>query len=160
MRRWGLCLWAIMLATTCAAVAGCGGSEEATANAPVTTTAPALGGIDRLAAEANRTERVLEDRVKALTEVDSVSDVGPELENVVTELHQSAGRLQALQLSSDLEAPRDGLAQALRSLADTLEDVRSEVENLDVGGALDALGNLDLSDAEAAIAEIQRLAGG
>jgi len=38
--------------------------------------------------------------------------------------------------------------------------VRSDVENLDVAGALDALGNLDLSDAEAAIEEIQRLAGG
>jgi hypothetical protein len=45
-------------------------------------------------------------------------------------------------------------------LAETLGDVRSDVENLDVGGALDALGNLDLSDAEAAIAEIQRLTGG
>jgi hypothetical protein len=38
--------------------------------------------------------------------------------------------------------------------------VRSDVEHLDVGGALDALGNLDLSDAKAAIEEIQRLAGG
>jgi chromosome segregation ATPase len=121
-------------------------------------TAPALGGIDRLAAEANRTERLLEDRVRALTEIDSLTDVSPRLQGLETELQNSAKRLEALELSNDLVAPRDGLAQALRSLAETLGDVRSDVENL--GGALDALGNLDLSDAEAAIAEIQRLTGG
>ena len=147
----------------CAAVAflpaGCGGGE-ATTTAPPTTTASALGGIDRLAEEANRTEQLLEDRVRALTEIDSLSDVDPKLEGVVTELQQAAGRLQNLQLSSELDATRDALANALSDLADTLEEVRSEIESLDVGGALDALGNLDLSDAEAAIAEIQRLAGG
>jgi len=147
----------------CAAVAflaaGCGGGE-ATTTAPPTTTAPALGGIDRLAEEANRTEQLLEDRVRALTEIDSLSDVDPKLEGVVMELQQAAGRLQNLQLSSELDAPRDALANALSDLADTLEEVRSEIESLDVRGALDAFGNLDLSDAEAAIAEIQRLAGG
>jgi hypothetical protein len=119
-----------------------------------------LGGVDRLAAEANRTERLLEDRVRALTEIDSLTDVSPRLKGLETELQNAAKRLEGLQLSNDLIAPRDGLARALRSLAEMLGDVRSDMENLDVSGALDALGNLDLSDAEAAIAEIQRLAGG
>jgi hypothetical protein len=86
--------------------------------------------------------------------------VSPRLKGLETELQNAAKRLEGLELSNDLIAPRDGLARALRSLAETLADVRSDVENLDVSGALDALGNLDLSDAEAAIAEIQRLAGG
>jgi hypothetical protein len=159
MRPWGLCLRAIMLVAVCAVFAGCG-DKETVATTQATTTAPALGGIDRLAAEANRTERLLEDRVRALTEIDSLRDVSPRLQGLETALRNSAKRLEALELSNDLVAPRDGLAQALRSLAETLGDVRSDVENLDVGGALDALGNLDLSDAEAAIAEIQRLAGG
>jgi hypothetical protein len=159
MRRWGLCVRAIMLVAVCAVFAACG-DKETVAPSLATTTAPALGGIDRLAAEANRTERLLEDRVRALTEIDSLTDVSPRLQGLETELQDSAERLEALELSNDLVAPRDGLAQALRSLAETLGDVRSDVENLDVGGALDALGNLDLSDAEAAIAEIQRLAGG
>jgi hypothetical protein len=157
MRRWGLCLRAIMLVAVCAVLAGCGDKETA---APTQATTPALGGIDRLAAEANRTERLLEDRVRALTEIDSLTDVSPRLQGLETELQNAAKRLEGLELSNDLVAPRDGLAQALRSLAETLGDVRSDVENLDVGGALDTLGNLDLSDAEAAIAEIQRLAGG
>jgi hypothetical protein len=148
-----------MLVAVCAVLAGCG-NEETVAPTQVTTTAPALGGIDRLAAEANRTERLLEDRVRALTEIDSLTDVSPRLKALETELQNAAKRLAGLQLSNDLVAPRDGLARALRSLAETLGDVRSDVENLDVGAALDALGNLDLSDAEAAIAEIQRLAGG
>jgi hypothetical protein len=159
MRRWGLCLCTIMLAAAVAVLAGCGDKETA-APTQATTTAPALGGIDKLTAEANRTERLLEDRVRALTEIDSLTDVSPQLEGLETELQNAANRLESLQLSNDLVAPRDGLARALRSLADTLRDVRSDVENLDLGGALDALGNLDLSDAEAAIAEIQRLAGG
>jgi hypothetical protein len=159
MRRWGLCFSVIMLAAIAAVLAGCGDKETA-APTQATTTAPALGGIDKLTAEANRTEQLLEDRVRALTEIDSLSDVGPQLEAVVTELRQAAGRLQNLQLSSELDAPRNALARALRSLADTIDNVRSDVQNLDVSGALDALGNLDLSDAEAAIAEIQRLAGG
>ena len=159
MRRWGLCLRAIMLVAVCAVFAGCG-DKETVAPTQATTTAPALGGIDRLTAEANRTERLLEDRVRALTEIDSLTDVSPRLQGLETALRNSAKRLEALELSNDLVAPRDGLAQALRSLAETLGDVRSDVENLDVGGALDALGNIDLSDAEAAIAEIQRLAGG
>jgi hypothetical protein len=159
MRRCGLYLCAFTLVATCAVLAGCGDKETA-APTQATTTAPALGGIDKLTAEADRTEQLLEDRVRSLTQIDSLSDVGPQLEGVVTELQQAAGRLQALQLSSELDAPRDALARALRSLADTLDNVRSDVENLDLGGALDALGNLDLSDAEAAIAEIQRLAGG
>jgi hypothetical protein len=86
--------------------------------------------------------------------------VSRRLEGLEGELQNAVKRLEALQLSNDLVAPRNGLAQALRGVAETLGDVRSDVENLDVGGALDALGNLDLSDAEAAIAEIQRLAGG
>jgi hypothetical protein len=159
MRRWGLCLCTIMLAAAVAVLAGCGDKETA-APTQATTTAPALGGIDKLTAEANRTERLLEDRIRALTEIDSLTDVSPQLEGLETELQNAANRLESLQLSNDLVAPRDGLARALRSLADTLRDVRSDVENLDLGGALDALGNLDLSDAEAAIAEIQRLAGG
>ena len=159
MRRWGSCLCPFMLVAVCAALAGCG-DKETVAPTQATTTAPALGGIDRLAAEANRTERLLEDRVRALMEIDSLTDVSPRLQGLETELQNSAKRLEALDLSNDLVAPRDGLAQALRSLAETLGDVRSDVENLDVGGALDALGNLDLSDAEAAIAEIQRLTGG
>ena len=159
MRRWGLCVRAIMLVAVCAVFAGCG-DKETVAPTHATTTAPALGGIDRLAAEANRTERLLEDRVRALMEIDSLTDASPRLQGLETELQNSAKRLEALELSNDLVAPRDGLAQALRSLAETLGDVRSDVENLDVGGALDALGNLDLSDAEAAIAEIQRLSGG
>jgi hypothetical protein len=159
MRRWGLCLCATVLVATCPVLAGCG-DKEAAATTQATTTTPALGGIDRLAAEANRTERLLEDRVRALAEIDSLTDVSPRLKGLETELENAAKRLEELQLSSNLVAPRDGLAQALRSLADTLGDVRSDVENLDVGGALDALGNLDLSDAEAAIEEIQRLAGG
>jgi hypothetical protein len=148
-----------MLVAVCAALAGCG-DKESVAPTQATTTPPALGGIDRLAAEANRTERLLEDRVRALTEIDSLTDVSPRLKGLETELQNAAKRLESLELSNDLIAPRDGLARALRSLAETLGDVRSDVENLDVGGALDALGNLDLSDAEAAIAEIQRLAGG
>ena len=159
MRRWGLSLRAIMLVAVCAVLAGCG-DEETLAPTQATTTAPALGGIDRLAAEANRSERLLEDRVRALAEIDSLTDVSPRLEELEAELQSAAKRLEALQLSNDLVAPRNALAQALRSLAETLGDVRSNVENLDVGGALDALGNLDLSDAEAAIAEIQRLADG
>jgi hypothetical protein len=159
MRRWGLSLRTIMLVAVCAVLAGCGDKETVTPT-QATTTAPVLGGIDRLAAEANRTERILEDRVRALAEIDSLADVGPRLEGLETELEDAAKRLEALQLSDDLVAPRNALAQALRSLAETLGDVRSDVENLDVGGALDKLGNLDLSDAEAAIAEIQRLAGG
>jgi hypothetical protein len=159
MRRWGLCLCAFVLVAVCAALAGCGNKETA-ATTQATTTAPTLGGIDRLAAEANRIERLLEDRVMALAEIDSLTDVSPQLEGLETELKNAADRLEGLQLSKDLEAPRDGLARALRGLADTLRGVRSDVENLDLGGALDALGNLDLSDAEAAIAEIQRLAGG
>ncbi len=86
--------------------------------------------------------------------------MSPRLKGLETELQNAAKRLEGLELSNDLVAPRNALAQALRSLAETLGDVRTDVENLDVGGALDALGNLDLSDAEAAIAEIQRLAGG
>jgi len=159
MRRWGLCLRAITLVAVCAALAGCGDKETA-APTQATTTAPALGGIDRLAAEVNRTERLLEDRVRALAEIDSLTDVSRRLEGLEGELQNAVKRLEALQLSNDLVAPRNGLAQALRGVAETLGDVRSDVENLDVGGALDALGNLDLSDAEAAIAEIQRLAGG
>jgi hypothetical protein len=159
MRRWGLCVCATVLVAVCAVLAGCG-DKETVAPTQATTTAPALGGIDRLAAEANRTERLLEDRVRALTEIDSLTDVSPRLEGLESELRNGAKRLEALELSNDLVAPRNSLAQALRSLAGTLGDVRSDVENLDVGGALDALGNLDLSDAEAAIAEIQRLAGG
>jgi hypothetical protein len=159
MRRWGLCVRAIMLVAVCAVLAGCG-DRETVAPTQATTTAPALGGIDRLAAEANRTERLLEDRVRALTEIDSLTDVSPRLKGLETELQNAAKRLEGLELSNDLIAPRDGLAEALRSLAETLGDVRSDVENLDVGGALAALGNLDLSDAEAAIAEIQNLAGG
>jgi hypothetical protein len=159
MRRWGLCLCTIMLAAAAAVLAGCGDKETA-APTQATTTAPALGGIDKLTAEANRTERLLEDRIRALTEIDSLTDVSPQLEGLETELQNAANRLESLQLSNDLVAPRDGLARALRSLADTLRDVRSDVENLDLGGAVDALGNLDLSDAEAAIAEIQRLAAG
>jgi hypothetical protein len=159
MWRWGLCLRAIMFVAVCTVLAGCG-DKKTVAPTEATTTAPALGGIDRLAAEANRTERLLEDRVRALTEIDSLTDVSPRLEGLETELQNAAKRLEALELSNDLVAPRDGLARALRTLADTLDGVRSDVENLDVGGALDALGNLDLSDAEAAIAEIQRLAGG
>jgi hypothetical protein len=159
MRGWGLCVRAIMLVAVCVVFAACG-DKETVAPTQATTTAPALGGIDRLAAEANRTERLLEDRVRALTEIDSLTDVSPRLQGLETELQNSAERLEALELSNDLVAPRDGLAQALHSLAETLGDVRSDVENLDVGDALDALGNLDLSDAEAAIAEIQRLAGG
>jgi hypothetical protein len=50
------------------------------------------------------------------------------------------------------------LTRALRRLASALDDIRSDIENLDVGEALDALGNLDLGDAETAIEEIQRLA--
>ena len=159
MGRWGLCVRAIMLVAVCAVLAGCG-DKETVAPTEATTTAPALGGIDRLAAEANRTERLLEDRVKALAEIDSLTDVSPQLQGLETELQQAAGRLQALELSSELDAPREALANALRALADTIENVRSDIENLDLDGALDALGNLDLSDAEAAIAEIQRLAGG
>jgi hypothetical protein len=159
MRRWGLCLHAIVLVVVCAVLAGCG-DKETVAPTQATTTVPALGGIDRLAAEANRTERLLEDRVRALAEIDSLTDVSPRLKGLETELQNSAKRLEGLELSNDLVAPRNALAQALRSLAETLGDVRTDVENLDVGGALDALGNLDLSDAEAAIAEIQRLAGG
>jgi len=159
MRRWGLCLRAITLVAVCAALAGCG-DKETDAPTQATTTAPALGGIDRLAAEVNRTERLLEDRVRALTEIDSLTDVSRRLEGLEGELQNAVKRLEALQLSNDLVAPRNGLAQALRGVAETLGDVRSDVENLDVGGALDALGNLDLSDAEAAIEEIQRLAGG
>ena len=159
MRCWGLCLRAIMLVAACSALAGCG-DKATVAPTQATTTAPALGGIDRLAAEANRSERLLEDRVRALAEIDSLTDVSPRLEELEAELQSAAKRLEALQLSNDLVAPRNALAQALRSLAETLGDVRSNVENLDVGGALDALGNLDLSDAEAAIAEIQRLADG
>jgi hypothetical protein len=159
MRRWGLCVRAIMLVAVGAVFAGCG-DKETVAPTQATTTAPALGGIDRLAAEANRSERLLEDRVRALTEIDSLTDVSPRLQELETELQNSAKRLEALELSNDLVAPRDGLARALRTLAETLGEVRSDVENLDVGGALDALGNLDLSDAEAAIAEIQRLTGG
>ena len=159
MRRWGLCLCVIVLVAICAVLAGCGNKETA-APTQATTTAPTLGGIDRLVAEANRIERLLEDRVRALAEIDSLTDVSPQLEGLETDLKNAADRLEGLQLSNDLEAPRDGLARALRGLADTLRGVRSDVENLDVGGALDALGDLDLSDAEAAIAEIQRLAGG
>ena len=159
MPRWGLCLCGFMLVAVCAVLAGCGNKETAAPTQP-TTTAPTLGGIDRLAAEANRTERLLEDRVRALTESDSLTDVSPRLKGLETELQNAADRLEGLQLSNDLVAPRDGLARALRGLADTMRDVRSDVENLDVAGALDALGNLDLSDAEAAIEEIQRLAGG
>jgi hypothetical protein len=138
--------------------AACGGDERAVTDS--TTTAATLGGIDRLAAEANRAERLLEERVRALAEVESLSDVRPRLEGLELELREAADRLQALQLSTDLDAPRDGLARALRTLASTLDGIRSDIENLDVGGALDALGNLDLGDAEAAIEEIQRLAGG
>ena len=159
MRRWGLCLCATALVAICAVLAGCG-DKEAAAPTQATTTAPALGGIDRLAAEANRTEQLLENRVRALAKIDSFTDLSPQLEGLETELESAAKRLEGLQLSNDLVVPRDGLAQALRILADTLGDVRSDVENLDVAGALDALGNLDLSDAEAAIEEIQRLAGG
>jgi hypothetical protein len=139
--------------------AACGGDERAATTAS-TTTAATLGGIDRLAAEANRAERLLEQRVRALTEVDSLSDVAPRLEKLELELLEAADRLQALRLSTDLDAPRDGLAGVLRRLASTLHGMRSDIENLDVGGALDALGHLDLGDAEAAIEEIQRLAGG
>jgi hypothetical protein len=159
MWRWGLCLCTIMLAAAAVVLAGCGG-KEIVAPTQATTTAPALGGIDKLTAEANRTERLLEDRVKALAEIDSLTDVSPQLQRLETELQQAAGRLQALELSSELDAPREALANALRALADTIENVRSDIENLDLDGALDALGNLDLRDAEAAIAEIQRLAGG
>jgi hypothetical protein len=159
MRRWGLCLCTIMLAAAAVVLAGCGG-KETVAPTQATTTVPALGGIDKLTAEANRTERLLEDRVKALAEIDSLTDVSPQLQGLETELQQAAERLQALELSSELDAPREALANALRALADTIENVRSDIENLDLDGALDALGNLDLSDAEAAIAEIQRLAGG
>jgi hypothetical protein len=137
--------------------AACGGDEQAATTAP-TTTAAKLGGIDRLAAEANRAERLLEERVRALAEVDSLSDVGPRLAERELELREVADRLQALQLSTDLDAPRDGLTRALRRLASALDDIRSDIENLDVGEALDALGNLDLGDAETAIEEIQRLA--
>jgi hypothetical protein len=148
-----------MLVAVCAVLAGCG-NKEAVAPTEATTTAPPLGGIDRLAAEANRTERLLEGRVRALAEIDSLTDVSPRLEALETELQNAAKRLDGLELSNDLVASRDALAQALRSLAEALGDVRSDVENLDLGGVLDALGNLDLRDAEAAIAEIQRLAGG
>jgi hypothetical protein len=103
---------------------------------------------------------MLEERVSALAEVESLSDVGPRLEGLELELREAADRLGALQLSPDLDAPRDGLAQALRSLASTLDRIRSDIENLDVGGALDALGGVDLGDAEAAIEEIERLASG
>jgi hypothetical protein len=137
----------------------CGGDERSATTDSTTTAAP-LGGIDRLAAEANRAERMLEERVRALAEVESLSDVGPRLEGLELELREAADRLGALQLSPDLDAPRDGLAQALRSLASTLDRIRSDIENLDVGGALDALGGVDLGDAEAAIEEIERLAGG
>jgi hypothetical protein len=159
MPRWGLCLCGFMLVAVCAVLAGCGNKGTAAPTQP-TTTAPTLGGIDRLAAEANRIERLLEDRVRALAEIDSLTDVSPQLKGLETELQNAADRLEGLQLSNDLMGPRDGLARALRVLADTMRDVRSDVENLDVAGALDALGNLDLSDAEAAIEEIQRLAGG
>jgi hypothetical protein len=154
--RW---LMFVCVLAVSAFAAGCGGDERGATTEP-TTTAPALGGIDRLVAEANQAERLIEERVRALTEVESPSDVGPRLEDLELELREAAGRLQALQLSPDLDGPRDGLAEALRKLASTLEGVRSDLESLDLGGALDALGNLDLRDAEAAIQEIQRLGGG
>src|SRR6266498_1727023 len=95
MRRWGLCVRAIMLVAVCAVLAGCG-DRETVAPTQATTTAPALGGIDRLAAEANRTERLLEDRVRALTEIDSLTDVSPRLKGLETELQNAAKAWKAL----------------------------------------------------------------
>jgi hypothetical protein len=69
VRRWGLCVLPIVLVAVCAVLPGCG-DKETVAPTQATTTAPTLGGIDRLAAEANRTERLLKDRVRALTEID------------------------------------------------------------------------------------------
>jgi hypothetical protein len=45
MRRWGLCVRAIMLVAVCPVLAGCGDKETA-ASTQATTTAPALGGIE------------------------------------------------------------------------------------------------------------------
>jgi hypothetical protein len=152
-------LIALACAVAVCLLAGCKNSQE-TSTTPSTSTAAALGGIDGLVAEANRTERLLEKRVKALTEIDSVSDLSPGLESLESELRDAAVRLQKLRLATELDAPRDGLAAALHSLAATVADLNAAVANLDVAGALGAIESLDLSDAEAAIAEIQRLAGG
>jgi len=84
-----------MLVAVCAVLAGCG-DRETVAPTQATTTAPALGGIDRLAAEANRTERLLEDRVRALTEIDSLTDVSPRLKGLETELQNAAKAWKAL----------------------------------------------------------------
>ena len=150
---------ALACVATCTFVPGCGGDEQAVSTQAGTTTLSPLNGIDDLATEANRTEELLESRVEALLQADSLAELGPELRAVESELRYRAARLQRLSLSSELDAARDGLARALRTLADAVAEVRVDVESLDLGAALDDLGGLDLGDVSAAIEEIRRLAG-
>ena len=146
---------ALACVATCTFVPGCGGDEQAVSTQAGTTTLSPLNGIDDLATEANRTEELVE----ALLQADSLAELGPELRAVESELRYRAARLQRLSLSSELDAARDGLARALRTLADAVAEVRVDVESLDLGAALDDLGGLDLGDVSAAIEEIRRLAG-
>jgi hypothetical protein len=150
---------ALASVAACTFVAGCGGDEQAVSTQAGTTTLSPLNGIDDLATEANRTEELLESRVEALLQADSLAELGPELRAVESELRYGTARLQRLSLSSELDAARDGLARALRTLADAVAEVQADVESLDLGAALDDLGGLDLGDASAAIEEIRRLAG-
>jgi hypothetical protein len=150
---------ALACVAACTFVAGCGGDEEAVSTQAGTTTLSPLNGIDDLATEATRTEELLESRVKALLQADSLAEVGPELRAVESELQHGAARLQRLSLSSELDGARDGLARALRALADAVAEVRADVESSDLGAALDDLGGLDLGDVSTAIEEIRRLAG-
>lgn len=142
-----------------ALAAGCGGSGAAS-TAPAATTSPKLDGIDSLLAEANRIERLLEGRVKRLVQTRSLAELSAELREAQAEVERAAARLDSLSVSSDLVEVRDGLASALRHLATALGQARGDVEDLDLGAALDELGRLDLSDAEAAVDQIRRLAGG
>lgn len=150
----------LLICILTALAAGCGGGGESAGSSAPTTTAPALGGIDTLLAEANRIERRLEERVKRLVELRSLSDLSDELGQAQLEVEQAAARFDALSVSSDLVEVRDALASALRQAATVLGHARGNVEALDLHDALEELRNLDLSAVEHAVTEIRRLAGG
>jgi hypothetical protein len=145
----------VVLVASLAVVAGCGGNGDLGATHPATSSTSPLGGVDLLLREANRTERLLDERVRKLVDVGSVAELTTQLSAAQSEIEEEASRVENLDLSPTLDDARGALASALRLLATKLGEVTGSIEDLDLQGALESLRSLDLSDVERAIREIR-----
>ncbi len=120
------------------AVAGCGGDEEGTRTATAR-----IGEADGdLVGQANRAERIVNDRVQRLFEIRSPRALASEAEAAQRDVRTLAADIAGVEAAENLTDEKQQLEANLRQLAEQIEHVQLAAENEDVGDARRQLDDL------------------